>query len=305
MLSSHTRKAVVTGGTGLIGRHLVAALTSLDAQVAVVTRTPQRAILPKGATAHPWKELPAILEGADAVFNLAGAGLADARWTDLRKQAILQSRLESTRRIVEALAWVSQKPSVVLNASAIGYYGPSGQVPVDENRPNGKGFLAEVCKEWEMAIDGLQTKGIRVAKIRMGVVLAKDGGVLPKIARPVKMFLGCPFGNGRQGFSWIHIEDLIRLLMDVANHSEYEGPINATSPHPISQKAFLQLLAGRLHRPIWPLPALMTRTLAKWALGEMAGPLLLHGAYVYPKKALTHGFEFRFATAETALTNLL
>lgn len=302
---SGLKKVVVTGGTGLVGRRLVEVLADQGTQVAVVSRNPARATPPKGAETYLWKELPALLEGADAIFNLAGEGIADQRWSPERKAAILLSRTASTRRIVEALQWVSRQPSVLVNASAIGFYGAHGLTLLDEAAGPGEGFLAKVCQAWEQEAEAVMAKGIRLVKLRLGVVLAKEGGALPKMARPVKLFLGCTLGSGQQGFSWIHLEDLIRLCLEAAQNPNYAGAINATSPTPISQRVFMGILARRLHRPLWPLPAALTRLSLKWLMGEMAEPMLLQGAYVYPKKALGLGFQFNFGEAEAALADLL
>ncbi len=299
------KKVVVAGGTGLVGHHLVQALVERKALVAVVSRKPALAKLPKGAEAYGWKDLPALLEGADAVFNLAGEGLADKRWSPDRKEAILSSRTESTRRIVEALKWVAQKPPVLVNASAIGFYNADGQSLQEENAKPGKDFLAQVCDAWEKEADAVTGKGIRLVKLRLGVVLAREGGALPRMAQPVRLFLGCPLGDGRQGFSWIHIADLVDLLLEAASNINYEGAINATAPKPISHRAFMEALARRLHRPLWPLPSICTRWPLKLLLGEMAEPMLLRGAYVYPKKALALGFHFTYTRSEEALEDLL
>jgi uncharacterized protein len=302
---SGMRKVVVAGGSGLVGRRLVEALVAQEALVGVVTRNPDGVKLPKGAEAHAWSELPALLEGADAVFNLAGEGIADRRWTPQRKEALLRSRVESTRRIVEALRWVSQKPEVLVNASAIGFYGSHGRVPLDEASAPGKGFLAEVCRAWEQEADQVSALNLRLVKLRLGVVLAREGGALPRMARPVRLFLGCTLGSGRQGLSWIHLDDLVSLLLEAARNPTYEGVINATSPRPVSQKTFMRLVAQRLHRPLWPLPTVLTRLASRWLLGEMAEPMLLQGAFVYPKKALMLGFRFAYEKPDAALADLL
>lgn len=301
---SGLKKVVVTGGTGLVGRRLVAALVQQNALVAVITRTPGRCKLPKGAEAREWRELPALLEGADAVFNLAGEGIADRRWSNARKKAIMASRMESTRRITESLKWVSKKPAVLVNASAVGFYGAHSYTPVDEDVPEGRGFLPRVCLAWEREAEPVIARGIRLVKLRLGVVLAREGGALPKMALPVKLFAGCTLGHGRQGFSWIHIEDLVRLLLEVALNPSYEGVVNATAPKPVSHRTFMQLLARRLHRPLWPIPACLTRRLIRGLKGEMAEPLLLQGAYVYPRKAMLLGFQFSFERVEKALVDL-
>lgn len=299
------RKVVVTGGTGLVGRRLVEALAREEILVAVVSRSPEAARLPEGVLAYPWKELPAVLEGADGVFNLAGEGLADRRWTAERKTAILQSRTESTRRITEALRWVSQKPQVLVNASAVGYYAPGNGVPLDEHGAPGGDFLAKVCQAWEQEADAAAERGVRVAKLRLGVVLAREGGALPRLLKPVKLFAGCALGGGSQGFSWIHIDDAVKRLLTVAQDERYDGPINATAPRPVSQKAFMRMLAGRLHRPLWPVPAVLTRLGSRCLLGEMADAMLLQGAFVTPARALQLGFSFAYPTPEEALDGLL
>jgi uncharacterized protein len=302
---SGLRKVVVAGGTGLVGRRLVEVLVGQEALVAVVSREPDRAILPKGATAFHWKELPALLEGADAIFNLAGEGIADQRWSPERKEAILSSRIESTRSIVEALHWVSQKPSVLVNASAIGFYGAHDSTPLDEEAGPGKGFLPEICQAWEQEAEAVTAKGVRLVKMRLGVVLAREGGALPKMAKPLRLFLGCNLGRGSQGFSWIHLEDLVQLLLEAALNPKYEGVVNATSPAPVSQREFTRCLARFLHRPVWPLPAFLTRSAATWLLGEMAESMLLQGAFVQPRKALQLDFQFRFGELEATLADLL
>lgn len=299
------RKAVVTGGTGLVGRRLVAALAGQGAMVAVVSRNPERARLPKGAEAHPWKALPALLEGADAVFNLAGEGIADQRWSPERKEAILRSRVEGTRRIAEALRWAGLKPAVLVNASAVGLYGPSGSARLDEETPPGEDFLAEVCQAWEREAEAIAAMGVRVARLRLGVVLAGEGGALPRLAAPVRSFLGCALGDGRQGISWIHIEDLVRLFLEAAANPAYSGAFNATSPEPVSQGDLTRALARLLHRPLWPVPAALTRFALRRLLGELADAMILQGAYVVPAKALALGFTFTFGRIEPALADLL
>ena len=299
------KKVVVTGGTGLVGHRLGEILARNGVRVAVVSRNPAGASLAEGVEAHPWEELPALVEGADAVFNLAGEGLAERRWSSARKAAIKHSRVDSTRRVVEAMRQAARRPAVLVSVSATGFYGPCGEDQIDETAAAGQGFLAEVCRAWEGEADVSPSLGVRLVKLRLGVVLARAGGALPEMVRPVRLGLGSPLGSGRQGISWIHLEDLMRLLVEAAVDPAYEGPVNATAPEPRSQGAFVRAIARQLGRPVWPLPACLTRLGARLLLGEMAEALLLQGACVLPRRALALGFRFRFGTLQEALADLL
>ena len=298
------KRVVVAGGTGLVGRHLVTALLAQGAQVTVLSRSPGRAVLPRGAQARPWEELAQVLEGADAIFNLCGEGIADKRWSPARKQALLDSRLEPTQRLVAALGALEARPAVLLNASAVGIYGPMDGRPVDEAQAPGTTFLAQLCQRWEAAADTARACGVRVVKLRTGIVLARDGGALPRMALPVRLFTGSKLGDGQQGFSWIHVEDLVRLFIEAARNPAFEGPLNATAPNPTSNETFTRALARRLKRPLLPVPAFLTRAALRALVGEMAEALLLQGAFVYPKKARELGFVFTFEKAERALEDL-
>lgn len=299
------KRVGVAGGTGLVGQALVRALVAQGTQVAVLTRNPLRATLPAGACARGWDELAEVLDGADAVVNLAGEGIADRRWTSARKAALLDSRRQSTRSLVEAMGHCQQRPLALVNASAIGYYGAQGRAPVDERTAPGQGFLPEVCLAWEAEAALPSHLGVRVACVRLGVVLARNGGALPKMARPVRWFLGCKLGSGQQGFSWIHLDDLVAMLIEAAQNSAWSGPFNATAPQPLSNEAFTRLLAERLRRPLLPVPGWLTTLATHLLLGEMAEALLLQGAFVQPARAQALGFRFRFPTAQAALENLL
>ncbi len=302
-------RILIAGGTGLVGARLTGALLQQGAEVLILSRNPDDAHLPQGAQAHGWQALPGILEGCCAVINLTGEGIADHRWTPARKKALESSRMGPTRSLLSALEKARERPSVLINASAIGIYGTRApeptQEPIDEAEALGKGFLPELCRAWEAAADPAQALGVRVVKLRTGVVLAREGGALPKLLLPVRCFAGTPFGSGRQGFSWIHIEDLIRLILECIRNPAFEGPINATAPHPCSQAAFTRLLAERLHRPLWPLPACLTRNTLRLLVGEMAESMLLGGAFVLPGKALDLGFSFRFSEPAEALEDLV
>lgn len=298
------KKVVVAGGTGLVGRALVEALVAQGAEVLVLTRNPG-VDLPAGAQARGWDTLPQTLEGADALFNLAGEGIADRRWNAARKAAILASRLDTTTRLVEALGQAASGPKVLVNASAMGYYGAHGGEVVDETGTRGKGFLPEVCAAWEKAADGATAHGVRVVKLRIGVVLAREGGALPKMALPVKLFQGAKLGHGQQGLSWIHLEDLVAMLLQAAADPAWEGVYNATAPRPVTNETFTRILGRVLHRPVLPVPGFVTAAVLPLLVGEMARPMLLEGAFVYPRRAERQGFTFRFPEALGAVQDLL
>ncbi|MBI3130481.1 MAG: TIGR01777 family protein [Acidobacteria bacterium] len=295
-------KVVVAGGSGLVGRHLVATLRAGGMPVVVLTRRPGGSM--GGAETRGWDRLPEALEGASAVFNFAGEGIAH-RWTSGRKARIRQSRVEATHRLVEALGQMELPPPVLINASAVGWYGSRGGEVIDERTGPGRDFLAQVCRAWEAEADKAQAYGVRVVKLRLGVVLARGGGALPKMALPVKLFQGAKLGHGQQGLSWIHIEDLVAMLLEAARNPAWYGAINACSPRPLTNESFTHLLGRTLHRPILPVPGAITRTALRLLYGEMAQAMLLQGAFVYPRRAAQLGFKFRFAEPNRALADLL
>ena len=297
-------KAVIAGGTGLIGTHLVAELLRRGVSVSVLSRTPSRAQLPEGAVARGYDELEDALEGADVVFNLAGASIAGRRWSKAYKHELIESRVGITARIVEAIVHRASKPKALVNASAIGWYGPRDQSPIGEDASQGDSFLSQLCGDWESAADRAAAAGVRVVKLRTGVVLAREGGALPRMAFPVRIFQGAKLGSGEQGFSWIHIEDLVALYLQAAEDTDWSGAVNATAPGPVSNAAFTRLLGRKLHRPILPVPGFVTAAALKILVGGMSVELL-EGAYILPRRAEELGFVFRFPTADAALGDLL
>jgi uncharacterized protein (TIGR01777 family) len=296
---------VVAGGTGLVGQALVRALLAQGKKVAILTRNPRSHEIPTGATAHGWEDLPNLLDGAHAVINLAGEGIADRRWSVARKAAILTSRILATSRLVETMRQCAHPPAALVNASAIGYYIPKDAAPADEDAEPGRGFLAEVCQAWEAEAMAAAALGVRVARIRIGVVLAREGGALPKLALPVRLYSGCKLGTGKQGLSWIHLDDLVAMLIEAAQNPAWAGAFNGTAPEPLSNETFTRLVAQQLHRPLLPVPGFLTTLATKLLLGEMAEALLLQGAFVQPTHAQALDFRFRFPTAQAALENLL
>ena len=244
----------------------------------------------------------AQLDGIDAVVHLAGEPIAPGRWTARRKREILESRTGSTRLLSEVLARLTTPPSVLISASAIGYYGNRGDARLDEESGPGSGFLAEVCLAWEQAVEPARRAGIRVAIPRIGVVLARHGGALAPLLLPFRLGLGGRLGHGRQYMSWIHIDDLVAAFQHALDQPDLEGPFNAVAPNPVPNTEFTKTLARVLHRPAFlPIPVPILRL----ALGELAEPLLLDSTRLTPSRLESTDFRFTHPKLEEALSSLL
>jgi hypothetical protein len=294
---------IVSGASGLIGRALSARLVGLGARIEPLVRRPPR----PGTTEIGWNptrgEIDAArLEGADAVVHLAGESIAAGRWTAARKDRIRRSRVEGTRLLARTLAALDRRPPVLVSASAVGYYGNRGDEALTEASPPGSGFLAEVAREWEASTEPARAAGIRVVVPRIGLVLAADGGALPRMLLPFKLGLGGPIGSARQYMSWISLDDLVEVIRLALENPALSGPVNATGPEPVTNREFARTLAGVLGRPAFlPAPAFAIRL----ALGEMGQALLLDGARVIPARLQAAGFRFRHADLEGALRAVL
>ena len=300
-------KIVMTGGTGFIGRPLCAALCQEGHQVTLLTRRieAQRsygltvtAIEWNGRKAGAWEH---CLEGADAVINLAGAPIADGRWTDARKQLLMESRVLTTRLLVEALSRRSSKPRTLISASGIGFYGASDDRVLDESAARGEGFLADLCLAWEAEALRAAEFGARVVMLRTGMVLEQDGGALPKMLLPFQFFAGGPIMPGTQWVSWIHRRDHIGLIKWALTTPSISGPVNAVAPEAVTMKQFCGSIGRILHRPSWlPVPGFALCV----ALGEL-GTLMTTGQHVTPAKALSRGYVFHYPKLEPALRAIL
>jgi uncharacterized protein (TIGR01777 family) len=293
-------KIVVAGGTGFLGGALVRRLSSEGHTLQVLSRRPrdrqQVAWTPDGA-AGPWAS---VLADADVVVNLAGESIAAGRWSAARKARIRDSRIQATRSLVAAIQRATRKPSVFISGSAIGYYGPHGKDVVTEETPPGDDFLATVCREWE-AEALAAASSTRVVLLRTGIALEQDGGALPQMALPFKLFAGGPVGSGRQYQPWIHRDDWVSMVGWAIRTPSISGPLNLTAPNPVTNREFAQTLGRVLGRPAFmPAPGFALRL----AMGEMADALLLTGARVIPARAQASGFRFAFATLEPALRSI-
>lgn len=294
---------MVAGGTGFIGETLVQRLVARGDDVAVLTRNPSkvragRGLQWDGRTQGAWSEEAAR---ADVVINLAGENISEGRWTAERKRRLIDSRLNATRAIVEALQEALQhepaRPRTLISASAIGFYGDRGDEVLDENAPRGEGFLAELVEQWESAARAAEPLA-RLVIVRFGVVLAPDGGALKKLLLPFKLGVGGPIGNGRQWMSWIVRDDALRLVEWTIDNPSARGIYNATAPAPARNIDFSRTLGRVLHRPAFlPAPAFALRI----ALGQMADEALLASQRVLPTRAVAEGFTFSSPTIEGAL----
>jgi uncharacterized protein (TIGR01777 family) len=298
-------KVVVSGGTGFIGRALVARLRQGGHDVAVLSRSGTRSNLPPEIRVVPWPpgaggSREPTFEGADAIVNLAGENVAQ-RWTASAKERIESSRVEGTRRLVEAIAAARMRPSVFVSASAVGYYGARGDQELSEDATPGEDFLARTCRKWEAEAEAAEPLGVRVARIRIGVVLAADGGALARMLPAFRALAGGPVGSGAQWMSWIHRDDLVELFVFALSEPAASGALNGTAPAPVRNRDFATTLGRALHRPaLLPAPAAAVRLL----FGEMA-TMVLSGQRVVPRRALDLGFRFRFPDLGSALRDVL
>jgi uncharacterized protein (TIGR01777 family) len=301
-------RVALTGGTGFIGARLCRTLLASGHTPIVLSRNPESARrLGGGVEVQRWEpgqegEWESALAGAEAIVNLAGESIGDKRWSERQKAAIRESRISSTRSLIDAMRRADRRPNALLNASASGYYGSRGDEPVTESEPPGTDFLARVCQEWEGDALAARQLGLRVVLVRTGIALGSDGGALPKLLPPFKMFVGGPLASGKQAFPWVHVDDVVGIYQWALENEAVEGPLNAAAPQPLTNKEFCQALARALGRPCWaPVPGFALKLL----LGEMADPLLLQGQKLVPARTEQLGYQFRFRTVDEALQDLL
>lgn len=295
-------KVLITGGTGLIGRHLIPRLLTLGHTVTVVTRNPEKARQLLAPSVTLWKGLAehASLDGFDAVINLAGEPIADKRWTPAQKERLCNSRWQITQKLVDLIKASATPPAVMISGSAAGYYGDLGEVVVTEDEPPHNEFSYKLCSRWEQIASEAQSDATRVCLLRTGVVLAPDGGFLSKMVPLFKLGLGGPIGSGRQYLAWIHIDDMVNGILWLLDNP-LSGPFNLVSPYPVRNEQFAHALGEVLHRPaIVRTPATAIRLL----MGESA-VLVLGGQRALPKRMEDSGFAFRWYDLEEALGNVV
>ena len=299
-------RAIIAGGTGFIGRELVRELREHGWEILILSRNPGKvaSVFENGGViGMPWDNggWTDVIGPDTAVVNLAGENIAAGRWTAKRKRRILESRLKAGERINQAVEQANAAPGVLIQASAVGYYGPRGSTPVNEYTEPGTGFLADVARQWEASTAGLEQKGTRRCVIRTGMVLG-HGGALPKMLPSFRRYLGGHPGTGLQGVSWIHLRDEVRAIRFLMENPDASGPYNLCAPVPVNFRKFAHILGTVLNKPYkTPVPAFALRLL----FGEMADELLLSGQFVLPERLTQAGFEFEFPELEDSLRDVL
>lgn len=300
-------RVIITGGTGMIGRALSRDLVRDGHEVIILSRNPQKHrqnVVDKAKliewdakSAHGWLE---YADGASGIINLAGVNIGESRWTEKRKKAILSSRIDAGKAVVEAINLAKNKPAWVIQASAVGYYGASGDQILTEESPAGNEFQSFVCQEWERSTEPLDEMGIRRVVIRSGLVLDRFDGALPRMAMPFRLFVGGRLGNGEQWFSWIHLNDEVQAIRFLIDRTELKGVFNLTAPNPVRNREFASALGKVLRRPsLIPVPAFALKIM----FGEMAR-VLLTGQRVVPERLLAAGYKFQFPEIISALKDI-
>jgi uncharacterized protein len=300
-------KILVAGGNGFIGPALISQFVARGDTVIALVRSvaaAQHLFPPEvpvagwdGRTVGAWGNL---MNGVDAVVNLSGASIAGARWTPARKELIRASRVAPTRALIEAMRAANPRPAVLLNVSAVGYYGMAGEGVVTEQSAPGTDFLGTVCQEWEKEARSAASLGVRVVLPRLGVVLASEGGALERMVLPYRLFAGGRIGSGQQWYPWVHRDDAIAVMLFLLDHAHIEGPINVVAPELVRMRELAAELGHVLGRPSWfPVPSFVLKTL----LGEMAG-MILNGRQILPERLQREGFPYRFPTLRTALASI-
>lgn len=298
-------RIAITGGTGFVGTQVKEQMLKAGHHLYILTRSPEKYTDSPQVTYVGWlkeeykpeQELPAL----DAVINLAGESLNSGRWTEKRKQSILNSRIKATEAVLDLIDALPEKPEVLINASAVGFYGQSKtKTFTEETTDSGTDFLANVVVEWEKRASQAVEKGVRTVYVRFGLILGEEGA-LPKMVLPYKFMIGGDLGSGEQWMSWIHIEDVVGLINFALHNKQIQGPMNGTAPNPKRNKDFGKTLGDVLNRPHWiPAPSFALKA----ALGDMS-TLLLDGQSVIPKKAIASGYTFRYPELSPALESIL
>ena len=289
---------VITGASGLVGGALVNQLRQRGTSVIAVSRNPRAHTALSGVNWTGWDGLTDAVSGAAGVVHLAGEGIVDQRWNQARKAALRDSRIDTTRQVVQAIQEAAEKPAVLVSASAIGYYGNQVERESTESAPAGDDFLAQLCVDWEAES---QSAGVRTVNARFGIIMANEGGALPRLLMPFKLGLGGPIGLGRAWWSWIHLDDAVGAILYALEQNHVEGAINLTAPNPVRNSQFSSALGKALGRPaLMPVPPLAL----KLALGEGAS-VLLASQRILPTRTLDLGYRFKFTDIDSALQDLV
>jgi len=298
-----SKNILITGASGSVGRRLTRLLLDKGYQVSALSRTPGH---DPAVKTFIWDVNQGIIderciEGIDTIIHLAGAGIAEKRWTDARKKELIDSRTRSIGLIYDLLKTREHQVSSVISAAAIGYYSDRGDELMTEDSPPNTDFMAHCCIEWENAVDGGQKLGLRIVKFRTGVVLDKDGGALPTLAKPIKLYVGSPIGNGRQWIPWIHWQDVVDMYLYGVENTIVNGIYNMVAPNPVTNAQLTQAVARQLHKPLWApnVPAFVLKLM----LGEMS-TIVLGSTKASAQKIQDAGFSFKFTEVSAALKEI-
>ncbi len=302
-------RVVITGAAGFIARALSGELARSGYQVVGLSRNPNRArqVLGDTVTVAQWDgkssgSWEGYADGARAIVNLAGENISSGRWTKSKKDRILESRINAGRAVVEAISKATAKPNVVIQSSGIGYYGSRFDEVVDESAPPGTGFLCDVARQWEASTEQVRSMGVRQVVIRTGIVLGADGGALPRLLTPFRLFLGGPLGSGKQFFPWIHLQDEVQAIRLLIERDDLDGPFNLVAPESLTMRDFCSILGKVMRRPSWfRVPGFALHLL----FGEMAKEVLLSGQRAAPQRLMKAGYGFAYSGAESALRQIL
>ena len=297
------KNILITGATGLVGKQLIPVLQAQGHQISILSR---KEVKIANVNSYIWDvyqqkiDLNA-LKGIDTIIHLAGEGIADKKWTAARKKQIIDSRVLSTQLLYQAITKTDTKVDTFISASAVGFYGDRADEILTETSANGHGFLADCCQRWENAVDIGKALGIRVAKIRIGLILSKGGGILPQMEKAIQFFVGAPLGSGQQWMPWIHLNDMVKIFEKAVIDTNMVGAYNACAPNPVTNATFTKTLAKTLNRPVWPInvPIFMLKLI----LGEMS-ILTLMSNRTSSEKLLKTGFDFSFVNLTDALTDI-
>lgn len=298
-------KIVLTGATGMIGGSLAGRLSKADHALVLLSRTPPTQNKLKNARWFSWHpggggEWEWAVDGADAIINLAGEPIAGKRWSAKQKEILRSSRIDGTKSVVDAIAKAKVRPKVLISSSAVGYYGPHGDEPLNEESEPGVDFLSRLCVDWEAEAKQAEALGVRVCLLRTGIVLAKGQGALKQMVPPFKLFAGGPLGSGKQWLPWIHLDDEVALIQFLLDNERASGAFNATAPNPVTMAEFCKALGNTLNRPSW---ARVPPGILALMIGEMAD-MLLTGQRATPDAALKLGFRFKYPRIAEALAEL-
>lgn len=294
---------LITGATGMIGKRLLAALLQSGHSIAVLSR--KRKNIP-GVKVYLWdiyhnKIEKECMHGIDTIIHLAGENIAAEKWTDKRKRQIIDSRVWSTRLLYQTIKDTDTKIETLISASAVGYYGDSGEEILTEESPAGYGFMAGCCEQWEAAVDKGKQLGIRIVKLRTGVILAKKEGALPALEKPIRFFAGAALGSGKQWIPWLHIDDLVAMYTQAIQNTLISGAYNACAPFPVTNATLTKAIAQKLHRPVWPFN--VPEKILKLILGEMSEVVFM-STNTSAQKILATDFRFRYTRLEDALSDI-